>query len=175
MATELIRVSRENGLWQNLLKGWNDECEAFGENLDDYATSSMAVIRPLAEETQTPNAGIYALAADDSFMGLCQLNVAFIPGYTDKVLRVRHIVHSPRFDFDDSVSIDDYTKFLSGLLVGVFHISNNDMRAPNIKFHFKSPAERFFFDKIKGAVKDSGIAEMVEMRGAWLYIRKVGE
>ena len=175
MATELVRVSRENGLWQKLLKEWNAQCEAFDENLDDYAVSSMAVIRPLAEATQTPNAGVYALTENDSFTGLCQLNVAFIPGYQDKVLRVRHIVHSPRFDFDDSVSIEDYTKFLSGLLVGVFHISNNEMRAPNIKFHFKSPAERLFFDKMKSAVKDSGIADTVEMRGAWLYIRKLGE
>lgn len=172
METKLVRVSRENGLWHKLLNEWSGQCELFGEDLGEYATSSMTVIRPLAEDTQTPNAGVYALNVNDSFAGLCQLNCTFLPGHDGKVLRVRHIVHSPRFDFDSGITLGDYQDFLSELLVGVFVCSINEMRAPYVKFHFKSPAERSFFAALKSALQAQAVFEEVEMVGSWLYIKK---
>ena len=173
MAITFARISTENGQWPELIRQWEAECEKYGEALEDYATASIPTVRPLAEQAQTIAAGVYALKNDDSFVGLCQLNAAFLPGYDGRVLRVRHITHSPKFDFDQDLEIDDYVTFLSGVLVGVFHASGNDMQAPYIKFHFKSPAEKAFFSQLQTAIAKINGVDEVAMKGSWLYIKKV--
>ena len=103
---------------------------------------------------------------------MCQLNVALLPGFDGKVLRVRHIVHSPKYDFDDTVGVDDYASFLVDIFLGVFSISYTEMPAPYIKFHFRSPAERSFFSEFKKALEVKDHFKAIEMRGSWLYIKK---
>lgn len=170
---KFLRVSTENGHWPKLLKDWEQQCSDFRENFFDYAVASLSTLRPLAEQAQTASTGVFALLSPESrYLGACQLNAAYLPGYTDKVLRVRHIVHAPHFDFDDNVTLDDYTSFLSDLFIGVFEASDTEMPAAHMKFHFQSPAERAFFSVYQKALKSHSVVAKVELNGSWLYITK---
>lgn len=172
MSAEFLRVSNENGHWQKLMQQWSDQCETFLEALDDYAVASLPALRPLAESAQVSTAGVYSVLVEGKYLGVCQLNAAFLPGYDGRVLRVRHIVHCPEFDFSEQITLEDYVNFLTNILVGVFEISAQEMQAPYIKFHFKSPAERAFFEHLKTSIESLPLIDKVEMKGSWLYIKK---
>lgn len=169
---DFVRVSVENGLWKELVNDWETQCQDYDEQLEEYATASMPVLASLAAEPQRRLAGVFAVREGKRFEGICQLNAALLPGYTGMVLRVRHIVHAPRFDFESKLSVDEYSFVLGEILVGVHDVSNNEMQAPHIKFHFKSPAERVYFDKLKNALRDRNIFSSTELQGSWLYITK---
>lgn len=172
MAEDFLRVSRENGLWDAVMQDWERQCQAFNEDLAEYATASLPVLQSLATETQRRNAGVYAVRVDNCYTGLCQLNVAMLPGYDAPVLRVRHIVHSPRYDFDQAISEEEYSKVLGDILAGVYLLSEDEMQAKHIKFHFRSPAERIFFEQLKHVLAEQGPFSVIELRGSWLYISK---
>ena len=169
---DLHRVSHANGLWGDLLQQWEKDCASYSENFDDYATASIGVLRPLAEQAQVTQAGVYGLKDESGYIGACQLNAAYLPGYDDKVLRVRHIVHAPIFDFKEDLDVDDYVKFLGGLFVSVFNASVTEMPCPYVKFHFQSPAERTFFDSMTDQLSEISAFAEVKMVGSWLYIKK---
>lgn len=172
MPPNFLRVSNENGQWQQLMQQWSDQCDSFSEALDDYAVTSLPAIRPLAESAQVSTAGVYSVLNEGKYLGICQLNVAYLPGYDGRVLRVRHIVHCPNFDFSDQATLEDYVQFLSSILIGVFDVSSSEMQAPYIKFHFKSPAERTFFDQLRTSISNLPLIDKVEMKGSWLYVKK---
>jgi hypothetical protein len=126
-------------------------------------------LRPLAEQAQVTQSGVYGLKDESGYIGACQLNSAFLPGLEGKVLRVRHIVHAPTFDFDEKVEINDYTKLLTGLFVSVFNVSVTEMPSPHVKFHFQSPAERAFFKEMTSNLSEIDDLAEVKMIGSWLY------
>lgn len=169
---ELKKVDRDGGLWQVLIGQWEDEAAGYEVDLDDYAPASLGVLSELANQTPKKRSGVYALERDSTFQGMCQLNLAFLPGYDSEVLRVRHIIHSPRFDLDENVSVEDYALFLSQIFSGVLRASIDQMPAKHIKFHFRSPAERRYFTQLQEIIKDFEIFENVVMKGSWLYISK---
>jgi len=169
---DFVRVSNENRLWKQLINDWEDQCREFGEDIGDYATASLPVLESLASETQRKNAGVFAVRSERGFEGICQLNVTPLPGYTGPVLRVRHIVHAPRYDFEEAMDIDEYAAVLASTLLGVFRTSEHDMKAEHIKFHFKSPAEQMFFSKLKDALAEKELFSLMELKGSWLYITK---
>jgi len=170
--TGLMRVSNENGLWKEVVRDWERQCQRFDEDIGDYAQASLPVLEGLATETQRRSAGVYALQGDGEYLGLCQLNVTLLPGYVGPVLRVRHIVHAPRFDFESHVEVEDYTKVLGGILSGTYDASCGEMEAKHIKFHFKSPAERVFFEVLRDELRDHAIFSSIDLQGSWLYISK---
>ena len=169
---EVLRISRENKFWQELLIQWDEECIEFGEDFGDYEQGTLSILRPLAEQTQRASSGVYAVKGEGGYLGMCQLNATWLPGYDGRVLRVRHIIHSPKFDYDDKITVNEYTEFLVSLFLGVFNISLSELDAPHIKFHFRSPAERNFFNHFKDALTHNKQFREVEMRGSWLYISK---
>jgi hypothetical protein len=169
---EFTRVSVQNGHWVSLLNQWEESCTEFDESFSDYATGSLPILRPLAEQAQLNSSGVFALKDDSGYHGICQLNSAHIKGYTDKVLRVRHIVHAPRYDFGSEVVLDDYAKLLSGIFKGVIAVSDTEMRSPDVKFHFRSPAERQFFVEFNTTLEGHKVFDKVNMVGSWLYIKK---
>jgi hypothetical protein len=169
---EFIRVSVQNGHWDSLLNQWEESCTEFDEPFSDYATGSLPILRPLAEKDQVNSSGVFALKDDSRYHGICQLNSAHLKGYTGKVLRVRHIVHAPRYDFSVDVELDDYATLLSGIFKGVIDVSNEEMHSPDVKFHFTSPAERQFFTEFNTALKGHKVFDKVDMAGSWLYIKK---
>ena len=56
---------------------------------------------------------------------MCLLNLAFLPGYDSKVLRVRHIIHSPRLDLDENVTLNEDTLFLSQIFLKFFELQSS--------------------------------------------------
>ena len=165
-----MRISQENGLWSKLWAEWDEICSSFDENFADFAPSSLSVLKPLAESPQTGSAGVFALIDQDSILAVCQLNVAWIKGYDNKVLRLRHLLLSPEFDFSDEVTVDRYVQILSEMFTGTVSCANNEMPAKHVKLHLQSPADREFFKEIKKHLNKAATFNSVEMRGAWLYI-----
>jgi len=171
---DLVKVDRDGGLWQTLVGLWEDEAAMYHADLNDFAPASFSVLADLAQEAPQKRSGVFALSSDSTFIGMCQLNIAYLPGYDSEVLRVRHIIHSPRYDLDEDVTVDDYATFLTQMFGGVLHASISQMPAKHIKFHFRSPAERQFFNQMQEVINLFDVFDSVEMRGAWLYISKAG-
>lgn len=167
---EFLRISRENGLWDKLWVDWDEICSNFGEDFQDFAPSSLTVLKPLAESPQIGSAGVFALFDKDSALAVCQLNVAFIKGYDDKVLRLRHLLFSPEFDFSDDVTVEKYVQILSETFAGTVLCAKSEMPAKHVKLHLQSPADRGFFKEIEQHLKTSAKFTSVNMRGAWLYV-----
>ncbi|MCK4713153.1 MAG: hypothetical protein KAT26_09760 [Marinosulfonomonas sp.] len=167
---EFVRISRENGLWDKLWADWDKICSSFGEDFQDFAPSSLTVLRPLAESPQTASAGVFALINEGSTLAVCQLNVAFIKGYDNQVLRLRHLLLSPEYDFSDDVTVDKYVEILSEMFAGTVLCAQNELPASHVKLHLQSPADREFFKEIGQHLTKAATFSSVKMRGAWLYI-----
>lgn len=167
---EFKRISRENGLWGNLWAEWDKICTSFDENFQEFAPSSLTVLQPLAENPQTESAGVFALIDQGSILAVCQLNVAFIKGYDNKVLRLRHLLLSPEYDFSDNVTVESYVQILSEMFAGTVHCANSELPAKHVKLHLQSPADRQFFKEIEQHLNVSATFSAVKMHGAWLYI-----
>jgi hypothetical protein len=46
----LTRLSAKDGTWDGLKQAWRAECEALGEDFDNYALGTFAILDPLALE-----------------------------------------------------------------------------------------------------------------------------
>lgn len=168
----LERVSLADGAWESLCRQWEGECEEFGEEFDEFAPASFPVLDALARGTPFANAGVFAVLENGEYLAACQINATLLPGYTGKVLRVRHIVFSPRYDLSPDLEVEDYAKTLVGVFGGVIVLSYKNMVASHIKFHLRSPAERQFGTLFKEALEGHGAFSEVAMRGAWIYLSK---
>ncbi len=167
---EFKRISRENGDWNKLWTSWDTICSEYGETFQDFASSSLEVLRPLAESPQTASAGVFALFDGVSILAVCQLNVAFIKGYDKKVLRLRHLLLSPKYDYSDDITVEDYVNILSEMFAGTISCAKEELFAKHVKLHLQSPADREFFNKIQENLEQSATFSSVKMHGAWLYI-----
>lgn len=167
---EFKRISQENGLWQKLWASWDKICSSYDEDFRDFAPSSLTVLQPLAESPQTDSSGVFALIESGETLAVCQLNVAWIKGYDSKVLRLRHLLLSPEFDFSDEITVARYVRILSEMFTGTVACANNEMPAKHIKLHLQSPADREFFKEIEEYLTKAATFNSVKMRGAWLYI-----
>ena len=170
----LVRLSRDNGLWNKLWIEWDAACENYGENFGEFAPSALSVLKPLAEDPQTRHAGVFGwTGADERIHAACQLNVAALPGYTGKVLRLRHLVLSPDFDFSETTTVDQYVDVLGGVFAGTMELASSELPADHVKLHFRSPADREFFNRFREYLQDTRTFKTVQMRGAWLYLSKM--
>lgn len=167
---DFARVSRENGLWKDLLVSWEAQCGSFNENFDEYASASMTVLKDLADGVQLHDRGVYALFDKGAFHSVAQLNCNFLPGYEGKVLRVRHIVLAPEYDFSEDIPLDVYGRTLALTFDGVLNVATSDMPATHVKFHLRSRGDRQFFSEVQPRLAQRGEFAAVEMRGAWLYL-----
>lgn len=159
--------------WQKLMVEWEECASAFGEDISDYAVASMPVLEDLATGATYKKKGVFSFNEDGETKSVFQANLARLPGYTGEVLRVRHIVLSPRFDYDNNVEIDEYARTLAGTFAGAVGISIAKMPAQHIKFHLKSPAERAYGHLFTEALKDlTSEFSDVSMHGSWIYLSK---
>lgn len=166
----LERMTSADGSWQGLVRDWEAKCSEYSENLDDYATASFPVMDELATGTQRSNAGVYALKDGENHLAACQVNVAFLPGYTGEVLRVRHITLSPSYDFSDEITLDEYANVLVSIFTGTVDLALDQMPAKHVKFHLRSPAEREFADRFVGALSGNSAFKNVSLIGSWVYL-----
>ncbi|UWQ11932.1 hypothetical protein K3X41_04390 [Aliiroseovarius crassostreae] len=167
---EFKRISRENGQWNTLWQQWDKECTKYGETISDYATSALSTLKPLAEDPQITSAGVYGLIDKDEIVAVCQLNVTGLPGYTGPVVRLRHLVLAPKFDFDDSTTIQEYINVLSSVFAGTINLAHSEMKADHAKLHFRSPADKEFFKNIEQSLKSNSVFSHVALKGSWLYV-----
>ncbi len=167
---EFKRFSRDNGGWQALWVNWDAQCQDYLEDFSEFAPSSLSVLKALAEEPERPTAGVYGLTRGEEVLAACQLNVAFLPGYDGKVLRLRHLILSPRFDFAPDVNVEEYVEVLAKMFAGTVRLAQGDMAAKHVKLHFRSPADREFFKEFREHLSMIGAFSSVQMKGAWLYI-----
>ena len=169
---KLQRLSLADGGWGDLCRQWEDECIRNGESLDDYAPGAFPVLGQLARGPQLSNAGVFAAVNDKGFQATCQVNVTFLPGYDGKVLRVRHIIFSPRYDFEDIGDIKEYITVLVSVLGGAILLSYETMPSKHVKFHLRSPAEMQFGHMFTEMIEGHEAFKKVSMKGAWIYLSK---
>lgn len=166
----LERLSTKD--WEQLILEWEAECNTYGEDFEDYATLSLPVLSSLVYSAPRRDAGVFGLSTEGRVDVICQANSCFLPGYNGKVLRIRHIVLSPRFEFAQNIEIDDYSEVLIGVFVGAIRIAHDEMPSDHVKFHLKSPAERAFGAAFVNALKGDAAFQEVELRGSWIYLSK---
>jgi hypothetical protein len=172
-AVSFERISAEKGNWATLWSQWDAECSEYDEDFSEYAAASLGVLKDLAEDPQIGSAGVFGMVREGRFMSACQLNSARLPGYDGKVLRMRHLILSPVLDFgDNGGDINDYADILAATLSGVVEQARGAMTATNIKFHFRSLADRQFAELLREQIDAAGLFELVEIKGAWLYLKE---
>jgi hypothetical protein len=166
----LTRLSAKDGTWDGLKQAWRAECEKFGEDFDNYALGTFAILDPLALE-HSKKAGIFGLPDGGSISALCQANCTPLPGHPKPVLRVRFMTFSPRFDFGD-LEVTDYARVLVGMFFGIIALSQRVMAAKEVKFHLRSLADRQFFAALETPLSKVSSFKRVEVQGMWLYVTK---
>jgi len=166
------RISDRDGSWHELIGQWEAKCEAYGENISDYATASLPLIEDAASSSARVSYGAFAYSENDEYLAACQVNTAFLPGYKGKVLRVRHIVLSPDFDFSSDIVLEDYTNVLVGVFVGAIHLAAKDMPADHLKFHLRSPLERELGEYFTEAMAEDATFTSADIVGSWIYLSK---
>ena len=171
--TDLVRLKKDDGSWDNLVSEWKAQCQSFDEDYSQFAMASLPVLAECAESADISE-GVFALREESKTRVICRANSVHVPGYVGKVLRIRHILMSPEFDFGDA-SIDDYATVLSKLFVGTVKISLDVLPSPHIKFHLPSIADRQFFSVVENSIGETETGRMFKsfkVRGSWLYISK---
>lgn len=159
--------------WEQIALTWESQCNSFNENFTDYGVASMPVLQELATGPALRNAAIFSVSGENlEPVAMFHANSAFLPGYNGAVLRIRHITFAPRFDLDETLSLDDYMVALIDVFVSSIAISYKEMVAPHIKFHLKSPAERMFGERFTEALQSRDEIKAVDLRGSWIYISK---
>ena len=170
---ELQRLSLSDGGWADLCRQWEEECISFGEELPDFALGSFPVLDQLARGPQLASAGVFAIFNSSGYPAACQVNVSLLPGYEGKVLRVRHILFSPRYDLDDVGDLKEYARILVSVFAGAIDLSYETMPAEHVKFHLRSPAEMQFGHMFTEVLQEQEGFKKIDMRGAWIYLSKV--
>lgn len=166
----LQRISVQDESWQELMADWDAQCSKYSENISDYATASLPVLKDLASEPQMSNAGVFGLKSSANHLAICQANVAFLPGYEGKVLRVRHITMAPSYDFSDTLVLDEYASVLVSIFTETVNLALGQMPAKHVKFHLRSPVEREFGSRFVEALAGNSAFEKVSLAGSWVYL-----
>lgn len=171
MFLDMIKMlSTQDGSWLSLLAAWKAQCESYGQDFEEFAPATFGVLNPLATDGH-PKAEVYGFFVGDQCWVVCEVNHTMLPGYDGYVLRVRNMTFAPRFDFED-LGVDSYGKALTGLFGGVLALSHHVRKAPHIKFHLRSPADRTFFQALTEPLLEIPSFDTVEVKGAWLYVTK---
>lgn len=170
---ELQKLQVSDGSWSSFCDDWRQQCECHDEAFDEYAPGSFSVLEELANNNER-KAGVFATKIDGSFVSCFQVNVARLPKFDGPVMRVRHLVLAPDYDFGD-LSIDQYALALTSSFTAVLELASQDvsMKAKHVKFHLRSPADRSFFAFLQQQLNESSHFETVQMSGSWLYIKKL--
>ncbi len=167
------RLSHSDGSWSDLLEKWRHQCHEFDE---DFISYTPATIPSLGEQIETCSkdrwSGVYAVESDaGDYDAVCFLNGAFIPKFTGRVLRVRHLILAPKYDFGD-YSQEQYASLLSNVFESVLKMSDSELPCPHIKVHFRSPADVALFREFAPNLNETSQFSSVNMVGSWLFVSK---
>lgn len=109
--------------------------------------------------------------SDGRYHAACYLNSTMLKGFSGYVLRVRHLLLSPYYDFED-LSLDDYADILARFFTALVECSEGELLSPHIKIHYKSPYDRTFFAAFGMQLRASGRFQTVESKGMWLHLTR---
>lgn len=167
------QLFHDDGSWNELQQEWSKQCHDAGEDFESYMSATMPMLAEQIELCEKEKwSGVFASpAADGSHDAICFLNGAFIPDFKGRVLRVRHLILAPKYDYDDSIE-EDYAKLLSRIFENVLTISDSELKCDHVKFHFRSPADVRLFRKFAEFLNEKSHFSSVKMVGAWLFVSK---
>lgn len=170
---KLDRLSKADGSWQKFEATWQSECAKYGEDFDSYAEASLRTLRDECDDAEIdPNSGVFSLTDDEGrHHAACFLNNAQIKGYSGYVLRVRHLVLSPYYDFED-LEIEEYSSILGQYFVALINCSESTLISKHVKIHYRSPYDRTFFATFVTIMKATSHFQTVESKGMWLHLTK---
>lgn len=167
------KLSLLDGTWDALVNDWGEICQSYNEDFDSYMTVSIPTLKQQCVECENEKwSGSYALTDDGgNHIAAAFLNAAHIKGFQGRVLRVRHLLMSPRYDFGE-FDEDAYASTLAKIVTDIIMMSDGDMNCPNLKFHFRSPADLVIFRTFAEKLNELSRFSVVEMVGSWLHIKK---
>jgi hypothetical protein len=115
---------------------------------------------------------IFCINEGNSPVGAFRITYTFIPGYSDKILRIRHILMSPSYEYGEK-TVEDYGRVLSGIVLEAVKLTDGDYRSQHIKLHMRSIADRQFFQFFAdSAALPSATGISIQVKGSWLHIDK---
>ena len=167
---ELRRLSKADGSWQNFHAGWEAQCIEAGEEICDFAASSLPVLEGIATENtaQTWVVGLFYGARCLAIAMANRANIAGPPGWT---LRVRHVIVCPLLDFG-ALSDNLYAETLIEMTLGIVQLSESTLPAKRVKFHLRSPGDYSYFAAFTRLLDRMGVFASCTMHGAWMIIEK---
>ena len=166
---QLRELTTQGGEWDAVESQWADVCQVHGDTLDDYAISSLPVLR---ETAQTSDASTKAMGLFDDegrCHAVCFANRAAIKGYAEPVLRIRHLLLAPEYDYG-TLNATQYATALTATFAAAVALAFSGLPARHVRFHLRSPADIAFFGAIATTLGNLPLFETVQMRGAWLYL-----
>lgn len=166
------RLSHVDGSWGELLSQWTRQCHDFGEDFENYLPETMKLLGSLVEQTEGQRwDGVFAFDDAGQYEGICFVNGAFIPGYSGRVLRVRHILLSPKHDFGEYQE-EQFASTLGSIFERILQLSESVIPCLHLKFHFRSPADVATFQKFSSFLAKTDHFSSVQMKGAWLMLTR---
>ncbi|MBS1080822.1 hypothetical protein [Gluconobacter kondonii] len=169
MSFNLSACSSDNGLWKSVRHQWRQQCEDFDADSESYAQSAMGVLTELAEEP-TRRAKVYVLR-DENGIAHCvfQANSTALPHFDGLVLRIRHMILSPDYDYGQK-NVTEYAQILTESFSHACALASTDMPSAHVKFHFRTPADLDFFRRARPTLQQDPAFTSVMMYGAWLAL-----
>lgn len=167
------QLFHHDGSWSSLQEQWARECHGFDEDYSSFVPSTMPMLAEQIAECATDKwSGVYGVTNESGeYEAICFLNGAFIPKFTERVLRVRHLILAPKYDFGD-YSEEEYAGLLSNVFESVLDISDSELLCPHVKVHFRSPADVAIFRDFASNLDKLSHFSAVKMVGSWLFISK---
>ncbi|MDO6478247.1 hypothetical protein [Shimia thalassica] len=167
------RLLHVDGSWADLLSKWSKQCHEFDEDFESYMSSTLPMLAEQIEICRKDKwSGVYSVEdSDNNYEAICFLNGAFIPKFTGRVLRLRHLILAPKYDFGD-YSEDEYAALLAKVFESVLSLSDSELPCEHVKIHFRSPADVAIFREFAENLEDGSHFKGVKMIGSWLFVSK---
>lgn len=166
---QLRELTNDGGGWDEVERQWAEACEAHGDTLDEYAISSLPVLRETARTSDASTKSMGLFDEDGRCHAVCFANRAAIKGYDEPVLRIRHLLLAPEYDYG-TFTASQYSVALTATFAAAVALAFSDLPARHVRFHLRSPADIEFFGAITTTLGNLPLFEAVHMRGAWLYL-----
>lgn len=167
------RLSHKDGSWQKVQDQWAKQCRDHDEDFESYMPVTLPTLAEQIDICQGQKwTGVFGYQdGGGEFEAVCWLNGAYLPKFSGRVLRVRHLTLSPKYDFG-AYTADLYAKLLTDVFESVLDVSNSTLECPHLKFHFRSPADLALFREFATDLNKSSRFSKVEMTGSWLFVNK---
>lgn len=133
---KLVRLNKSDDSWDRLESDWSEQCAKYEEDFSSYSEASLGTLRDECDEGSVDkNAEVFALEdPSENFHAACFLNITHLKGFSGKVLRVRHLVLSPYYDFED-LDLEQYASTLGNYFLALVDCSDTVLPSNHIKLH----------------------------------------